>query len=158
MAQATHHHSLWDDIRRGLTVSLVVSACAMLAATDAGRANVAAGKGLFHQHCAVCHGSNANGDSSYESGTYLPPRQPSASDLTSLSIDNGGTFPAARVRDAIHCTTPHPQSGTPDMPAWGNVFYDLKSTPAVYEQRVRDITAYIESIQTMPVRVKPDGR
>jgi cytochrome c1 len=33
------------------------------------------------------------------------------------------------------------------MPAWGDVFYSLKSTPQRLEERVRDLTAYIESIQ-----------
>ena len=110
--------------------------------------DIASGKQLFHQHCAACHGIHADGDSSYESGTYLPPRQPPAADLTALSIDNGGVFPADRVRNAILCTTPILQHGTPEMPAWGNVFYDLKSRPNEYGKRVREITAYIESIQT----------
>jgi mono/diheme cytochrome c family protein len=110
--------------------------------------NIAAGKQLFQQHCAVCHGIHGNGDSSYESGTYLPPRQPPAADLTALSIDNGGVFPADRVRNAIQCSAPIAQHGTPEMPAWGNAFYDLKSRPKEYEKRVREITAFIESIQT----------
>jgi hypothetical protein len=33
------------------------------------------------------------------------------------------------------------------MPAWGDVFYSLKSNPKRLEERVRDLTAYIESIQ-----------
>jgi hypothetical protein len=35
------------------------------------------------------------------------------------------------------------------MPAWGDVFDILKSTnPKLLEKRVRDLIAYIESIQT----------
>ena len=134
---------------------LGVAAVAAAPADEARAGNIAAGKTLFHQRCAVCHGLNADGDSSYESGTYLPPRQPAAADLTALSIDNGGTFPAARVREAIRSTAAHAQGDTPDMPGWGNVFYELQSAPAIYAQRVRDITAYIESIQTTALRVKP---
>jgi mono/diheme cytochrome c family protein len=132
-----------------VSVGLAVSAAPPAKADR--NANIAAGTELFRQHCAVCHGFKGDGDSSYESGTYLPPRQAPAADLTALSIDNGGIFPTARVRDAIHSTSSIPQHGTPDMPAWGNVFYDLKSKPKVYEDRVRDITAYIESIQTTTV-------
>jgi hypothetical protein len=37
--------------------------------------------------------------------------------------------------------------GTPDMPAWGHVFDSAKSNPKRVEERVRDLTAYIQSIQ-----------
>jgi len=33
------------------------------------------------------------------------------------------------------------------MPAWGDVFYNLKSEPKVLQEQVRDLIAYIESIQ-----------
>jgi hypothetical protein len=33
------------------------------------------------------------------------------------------------------------------MPAWGDVFYNQKSNPKVIEARVRNLTAYIESVQ-----------
>jgi hypothetical protein len=56
-------------------------------------------------------------------------------------------FPADRVRDAIYFKGSMPAHGTPDMPAWGDVFYSLKSEPKRLEERVRDLTAYIESIQ-----------
>jgi len=56
-------------------------------------------------------------------------------------------FPADRVRDSIYSKGSIPAHGTPDMPAWGDVFYSLKSNPQRLEERVRDLTAYIESIQ-----------
>ncbi len=33
------------------------------------------------------------------------------------------------------------------MPAWGDVFYNLKSNPKVIDAHVRNLTAYIESLQ-----------
>ena len=69
-------------------------------------------------------------------------------DLTVLSERNSGKFPADRVRDAIYFKDSIPAHGTPEMPAWGDVFYLLKSNPKRLEERVRDLTAYIESIQT----------
>jgi len=133
-----------------LFVGLAALACAAFAQQpdkSGPKADIAAGKTLFHQRCSVCHGINGDGNGTYESGTYLPPRQPAATDLTALSEQNAGVFPAARVEAAIHNTGPIPAHGTPEMPAWGSVFFDLKSKPKVYEQRVRDLTAYIESIQ-----------
>jgi len=68
-------------------------------------------------------------------------------DLTLLSQRNSGKFPAARVGDAIYSKGPIPAHGTPQMPAWGDVFYNLKSDPKLIEARVRNLTAYIESLQ-----------
>jgi hypothetical protein len=108
----------------------------------------AAGKELFHQYCSVCHGVDAKGNGSLydarsaDRSVRVPP-----ADLTLLSQRNAGRFPAARVRDAIYSKGPIPAHGTPDMPAWGDVFYNLKSDPKLIEARVRNLTAYIESLQ-----------
>lgn len=111
-------------------------------------ANVAAGKELYRQHCSVCHGPDAKGDGSLydarsaDKSVRVPP-----ADLTLLSQRNAGKFPAARISDAIYSKEPIPAHGTPDMPAWGDVFYNLKSDPKLIEARVRNLTAYIESLQ-----------
>ncbi len=110
-----------------------------------------AGKDLYHQHCSVCHGIDGKGSGSlYDArSTDKSVRVPPA-DLTLLSQRNGGKFPAARVRDAIYSKGPIPAHGTPDMPAWGDVFYSSKSDPKLIEARVRNLTAYIESFQVVP--------
>lgn len=112
------------------------------------RADVAAGKEMFREYCSVCHGLDAKGKGSLydplsaDKSVRVPP-----ADLTVLSERNAGKFPAARVRDAIYSKGPIPAHGTPDMPAWGDVFYNQKSNPKVIEARVRNLTAYIESVQ-----------
>jgi mono/diheme cytochrome c family protein len=112
------------------------------------KANIPAGKELFLQHCSVCHGVDAKGNGSmYDPESAEPSRRVPPADLTTLSKRNAGKFPADRVRDAIYSKGSIPAHGTPDMPAWGNVFYLLKSNPKRMEERVRDLTAYIESIQ-----------
>jgi mono/diheme cytochrome c family protein len=113
------------------------------------KANVAAGKELFHQHCSICHGEDARGfGSMYDPDSGEPSRRVPPANLTILTERNRGKFPADRVRNSIYAKDPVPAHGTPEMPAWGDVFYSLKSRPAILEQRVRDLTAYIESIQT----------
>lgn len=116
------------------------------------KANIAAGKDLYHQHCSTCHGVNAKGTPASTLGNYdpqsiEPKRRVKPADLTVLSEHNSGKFPADRVRDAIYNKDSIPAHGTPEMPAWGNVFYVLKNRPKLLEKRVRDLTAYIESIQ-----------
>lgn len=133
-----------------LTVSMLgigFAASAQQSTKTPPQANISAGKELFHQRCSICHGVNADGKGTSESGSYLEPSKVSPADLTALSARNGGTFPADRVRNAIFNKGPIPAHGTPEMPAWGNAFYELKGNPKVYEERVRDITAYIESVQ-----------
>ena len=111
-------------------------------------ANIVAGKELFHQHCSVCHGEDAKGHGSmYDPESAEPSRRVPPTDLTVLSEQNAGKFPADRVRDAIYSKGPIPAHGTPEMPAWGDVFYSLKTNPKRLEKRVHDLTAYIKSIQ-----------
>jgi mono/diheme cytochrome c family protein len=115
------------------------------------KANLAAGGELFHQNCSVCHGVDGKGPgpgSIYDPESIEPEKRVKPADLTVLSERNSGKFRADRVRDAIYFKGSIPAHGTPEMPAWGNVFYLLKSRPKLLEERVRDLTAYIESIQT----------
>ena len=86
--------------------------------------NVAAGKELFRQYCSVCHGLDAKGNGSlYDANSADKSVRVPPADLTLLSQRNAGKFPGARVRDAIYSKGPIPAHGTPDMPAWGDVFY-----------------------------------
>jgi mono/diheme cytochrome c family protein len=130
-----------------MSVGLVVAA--QTPAKTGPKANIAAGKELFLQHCSVCHGVEAKGNGSmYDPESAEPERRVPPANLTIFSEQNAGKFPADRVRDAIYFKGSIPAHGTPEMPAWGNVFYLLKSRPKLLEERVRDLTAYIESIQT----------
>ena len=113
-----------------LAVSIGVGfvAYAQTPAKTGPKANIAAGKELFHQHCSVCHGVDAKGNGSmYDPQSAEPSRRVPPADLTVLSERNAGKFPADRVRDAIYSKGSIPAHGTPDMPAWGDVFYILKS-------------------------------
>jgi mono/diheme cytochrome c family protein len=51
------------------------------------------GVDLFKLHCAVCHGVDAKGD-----GPLAPHLKAMPANLTVLAKNNGGQFPAARVR------------------------------------------------------------
>lgn len=113
------------------------------------KANLAAGKELFLRRCSVCHGVDAKGNGSmYDPESPEPGKRVPPADLTALSEQNAGKFPADRVRDAIYNKSAIPAHGTPEMPAWGNVFYLLKPYPKQMEERLRNLTAYIESVQT----------
>jgi len=116
--------------------------------TKTTRANVAAGKELYRQYCSSCHGVDGKGKGSmYDPLSSDKSRRVPPADLTILSAQNTGKFPEARVNDSISSKKPIPGHGTPEMPAWGDVFYNQKSNPKVIDARVRNLTAYIESLQ-----------
>jgi len=145
------HYARLAILAVGIGVGFVASAQPSTRTTT--RANIAAGKELFHQNCSTCHGVDAKGHRSKGSGLMYDPesgeeeRRVPPADLTALSEHNAGKFPAERVRDSVYSKGLIPAHGTPDMPAWGYAFDSLKSNPKLLEQRLRDLTAYIESIQ-----------
>jgi mono/diheme cytochrome c family protein len=134
-----------------ISIGVGVVASAQTPTKTSPKANLATGGELFHQNCSVCHGVDGKGPgpgSMYDPESIEPVKRVKPADLTVLRERNSGKFPADRVSDAVYFKGSIPAHGTPEMPAWGNVFYLLKSRPKVLEERVRDLTAYIESIQT----------
>jgi len=106
--------------------------------------NPAAGREIFREYCSVCHGVNGRGN-----GPAAEALRTAPSDLTKLSARNGGRFPASEVVSAIHNTRVIPAHGTPDMPMWGDVFRNVRiDRKKVVDELVRNLTAYIESLQT----------
>jgi mono/diheme cytochrome c family protein len=131
-----------------VSIGFGLAAAAQTPTKTAPKPNLAAGKELFHQHCSMCHGVGAKGDGTwYEPNSVDEQRRVKPADLTVLSEQNGGQFPADRVRNSIYSKDKVPAHGTPEMPAWGDVFYSLKSDPKALEHRVSDVTAYIQSLQ-----------
>jgi len=104
--------------------------------------NVAAGREVFREYCAVCHGLEAKGNGPASESLRTAP-----ADLTALKERNAGTFPADRVKDSIYSRGSIPAHGTPDMPMWGAVFHNLKSNQGLIRARERNLTAYLESLQ-----------
>jgi mono/diheme cytochrome c family protein len=46
------------------------------------------GKRLYSENCAACHGAKGQGDGPFAKDLIMPP-----ADLSTLSVNNGGTFP-----------------------------------------------------------------
>ena len=110
---------------------------------------VEGGRELFRQHCAACHGTNAQGTGPLSS--HLLGNPP---DLTQLSKRNGGIFPFWRVYRMIDGRDAIAQHGPREMPAWGNWFQipeDEGHGPTDWRDQVRgrlwQLLVYLESIQ-----------
>jgi mono/diheme cytochrome c family protein len=107
------------------------------------------GRELFVQHCAACHGTNAQGTGPLTSHLLGRP-----ANLTQLSKRNGGEFPFWRVYRMIDGREAIAQHGPREMPAWGNWFQipaDEGHGPTDWRDQVRgrlwQLLEYLKSIQ-----------
>jgi mono/diheme cytochrome c family protein len=102
-----------------------------------------AGKDLFHEYCAVCHGADGKGNGPAASALKVAPP-----DLTRISLKNGGKFPELQVQHSIKGEADVPAAhGSKDMPVWGNLFRHLSSNEDLGAIRVYNLVKYIEQIQ-----------
>jgi len=101
-----------------------------------------AGRALFLQHCASCHGADAKGHGPAAEALKTPP-----TDLTALAKD--GSYNADRVRTFIDGTQAATAHGSREMPVWGKVL--AKSGPRQGEgaaaTSVYALVEYLRSIQ-----------
>lgn len=105
----------------------------------------ARGELSYRVHCASCHGSGGRGDGPMADHLKVEP-----ADLTRLSRDNQGVFPAERVYTSIDGRREVRGHGTGSMPVWGLSFQtsgrDSDQEKEVRE-RILDLMSYLESIQ-----------
>jgi|SRR5579872_1871220 cytochrome c len=103
----------------------------------------ASGKEMYTAYCAVCHGANGKGGGPAASALKVAP-----ADLAQLSKNNGGKFPAMKVTSAIRGDENVPAHGSKEMPVWGPLFWNMShGHQGEVQQRVANLTAYIESLQ-----------
>jgi len=114
----------------------------------AGEENPVSGKADFMNHCAPCHGDNGKGNG--PELKVLPDIHPS--DLTKITLRNGGVFPTQKVADMVDGRKAIPSHKRFDMPFWGVNFQQegKEFTPeseARAKARIDALVAYIQSIQ-----------
>jgi mono/diheme cytochrome c family protein len=97
--------------------ALAIVAAAIVSA-PAGAQSIDYGQAEFAASCSGCHGAMARGDGHFREYLNRPP-----ADLTVLSRNNGGVFPAQRVMQAIdgrNTVSGHGRAG--EMPIWGTAY------------------------------------
>jgi mono/diheme cytochrome c family protein len=103
----------------------------------------ASGKEMYMSYCAVCHGTDGKGGGPAASALKTAP-----ADLTTLSKNNGGKYPALKVTSSINGDSNLPAHGSKEMPVWGSLFRTIShGHQGEVQQRVANLTEYIESLQ-----------
>ncbi len=102
------------------------------------------GPDLFRAYCASCHGVDAKGGG--PAASALKARVP---DLTTLTRNNRGQFPRARVRETIEGGQVVVAHGSREMPIWGPVFHQVEGDVDWGNVRLENLVNYLESIQSM---------
>ena len=102
------------------------------------------GKGMFTNYCAACHGAEGKGNGPAAESLKTPP-----SDLTALSKNNGGKYPALKVNSAIRGEAAVGAHGSKEMPVWGALFRTISGGhQSEVDQRVANLVSYIKSLQS----------
>jgi mono/diheme cytochrome c family protein len=107
------------------------------------RTSPASGAAMYKAYCAVCHGLDGTGNGPAAEALKTPP-----ANLTLLSQNNGGKFPAMKVVSTIRGEAGVPAHGTREMPIWGHLFWTVSGGhESEVQQRVANLTKYVESLQ-----------
>jgi mono/diheme cytochrome c family protein len=106
----------------------------------------ASGQQMYSTYCATCHGVKATGNGPAAPALKIPP-----TDLTTLSLKNGGVFPTNHVMSVLQLGVDNPAHGSAEMPVWGDLFLSLnsssRSAPSLVRQRVFNLTKYLKQVQ-----------
>ena len=106
----------------------------------------AAGRKVYEQNCAVCHGREAKGD-----GVAMSLLTTKPADLTQIAKRNNGEFPFWKVYRVIDGREDIIGHGTRDMPIWGEEFRTQAGSSPMAESQVRgrilELVYYLQSIQ-----------
>jgi mono/diheme cytochrome c family protein len=107
----------------------------------------ASAKEDFMRNCASCHGANGRGHGPDVKMLGIKP-----SDLTAISLRNGGIFPYQQVEDTIDGRKTIPGHKRFDMPFWGTTMQPegqefTPASEAKVKARIDAMVDYIRSIQ-----------
>lgn len=133
---------------RGVTLGIGLAAVVLWACTSSDMPDQIEGERVYEANCETCHGLSGKGDGELAKGLTPPP-----ADLTTLTRDNGGTFPVSAVLSKVdgYASDSAAQAA---MPAFGEMLEGdtvpietgdgvLTPTP----RKLAALLAYLETLQ-----------
>jgi len=141
-----HHHAL--NVIAKFAILAIVTALAPAAFADdtADEMTAEAGKEIYEERCASCHGISGVGD-----GPAAPSMKVAPADLTRIAERAGGAFPSPHIIEVITYGGNIEAHGSATMPIWGRVFSDEGGRGrggGLYSRRaVLALKRYLETIQ-----------
>ena len=110
-----------------VAVGVVTTASAQQSSPAAPRVDV--GKYEYDGHCAICHGLSGTAQ---EEGAFFSLLTKKIPNLTTLSKNNNGVFPFARVYQTIDGREQVQAHGTREMPVWGREYTGMATSISPY--------------------------
>jgi mono/diheme cytochrome c family protein len=127
-------------------VTLALLGCLIIGGPGIARPDdLAAGRRLYVEHCAACHGINGDGHGPLEPELTKP-----AADLRTLSRKYGNPLPDDQIARFLDGRADVKAHGPRDMPVWGWEMWrspQSKGNPGVVSEPVVQIVRYLQSIQ-----------
>jgi mono/diheme cytochrome c family protein len=122
----------------------VLALAALALVGTAAHADEPSGLRLFATHCASCHGDDAEGG-----GPVAAVMTITVPNLRTLSMRNGGLFPADAVAAYIDGREKRAAHGGRTMPVWGDVLQNDNAADGGSAARLRiaALVAFIEQVQ-----------
>jgi mono/diheme cytochrome c family protein len=118
---------------------------------DGSKQTIDVGKYEYDGHCAICHGVSGTGQGIEPYWSYL---SKTPANLTTLSKNNGGVFPFARVYQTIDGREQVQAHGTREMPVWGREYTEAGANMSPYynpeafaRAKILALTEYIYRLQ-----------
>ena len=130
-------------------LAVAVAACVTVA--SAARAADHAGKAVFDQYCASCHGLAADGRGPVaEEMKIIPP------DLRKLGQKYGTPLPKQKLRDIVDGREMVRAHGTSDMPVWGEqLVHNVPPTANAEFFKRGTIIVIVDYLDTLQVKASP---
>ena len=102
------------------------------------------GARLYFNHCAACHGDDAEG-----TGPVAASMRVTVPNLRTLAQRNGGAFPVDAVRAYVDGRSILAAHGDRQMPIWGDVFrgVDREADDRTVRRRIAAIVDFISTLQ-----------
>jgi mono/diheme cytochrome c family protein len=104
------------------------------------------GKQMYTSYCATCHGLDGRGH-----GATAALLQARPADLSVLSRNNHGVYPARHVESVLDFGVETTGHGSKTMPAWGPMLEKLDHISNANDEmealRISNLTRYVETLQ-----------